>query len=566
MVSATAELSFSALKPINHIGECLFLTLQENLQASSRFHRVDLWAAVQLPSGDLLFMTPLAFAPFSPNPQFFRESLEATKRVHDIFDFEVVVGLSGTYTFYAVYVDEGKNPLTDGDSVYRSNIALVSTTLSDEPPLIPVIDCVAVLPAPTELSAEAGDASVKVTWATLTDAASYVIYWQASDSSGDNLLVPAISQSYMHTGLVNGVTYSYWMTAKDAAGVEGVTSLKVDAIPMETVKPPPAPIALSAEAGDAVVNFSWQAVPGAVSYMLYWQAAGGAVERFSMSDTVFTHNGLVNGTSYSYWVTAVNAAGLESGPSASFTATPQAAVPSPGDVFRDTLGDGSLGPEMVMIPAGSFQMGDIQGGGDSDELPVHWVSVSAFAMGRYEVTFAEYDKFADATGREKPYDSGWGRGNRPVIYVSWNDATAYAAWLSEQTGKAYRLPTEAEWEYAARVGMDTKYWWGNEIGSNQANCDGCASQWDDIQTAPVGSFAANPYGLYDTVGNLWEWTCSEYESSYNGKEEYCGSGDSWLPVVRGGSWGNWPTHVRAASRLYYSHGTRYYSVGFRLAR
>ncbi len=134
MVSATAELTFSALKPINHVGECLFLTLQENLQASSRFHRVDLWAAVQLPNGDLLFMTPLAFAPFSPNPQFFRESLEATKRVHDIFDFEV--GLSGTYTFYAVYVDEGKNPIADGDSVYRSNIALVSTTLSDEPPLI----------------------------------------------------------------------------------------------------------------------------------------------------------------------------------------------------------------------------------------------------------------------------------------------------------------------------------------------------------------------------------------------------------------------------------------------
>ncbi len=417
-----------------------------------------------------------------------------------------------------------------------------------------------MLPAPTDLSAEAGDASVKVTWATMTDAASYVIYWQASDGSGDNLLVPAISQSYMHTGLVNGVTYSYWITAKDAAGVEGVTSLKVDAIPMETVKPPPAPIALSAEAGDAVVNFSWQAVPGAVSYMLYWQAAGGAVERFSMSDTVFTHNGLVNGTSYTYWVTAVNAAGLESGPSASFTATPQAvAAPPvvepppvvtpppttvPGEVFRDTLGDGSSGPEMVMIPAGSFQMGDIQGAGSSDELPVHWVSVNAFAMGRYEVTFAEYDQFADATGREKPNDRGWGRGNRPVMRVSWNDATAYAAWLSEQTGKAYRLPTEAEWEYAARAGTETKYWWGNEIGSNQANCFGdyCGDSFE--YTAPVGSFAVNPYGLYDTVGNVWEWTCSEYESSYNGKEEYCGSGDSWLPVVRGGSWSYGPRFVR----------------------
>ena len=100
----------------------------------------------------------------------------------------------------------------------------------------------------------------------------------------------------------------------------------------------------------------------------------------------------------------------------------------------------------------------------------HWVSVSAFAMGRYEVTFAEYDKFADATGRGKPDDRGWGRGNRPIINVNWHDATAYAAWLSTETGKEYRLPTEAEWEYAARAGTETKYWWGNEIGSNQANC------------------------------------------------------------------------------------------------
>ncbi|MCK5521795.1 MAG: SUMF1/EgtB/PvdO family nonheme iron enzyme [Thiomargarita sp.] len=199
---------------------------------------------------------------------------------------------------------------------------------------------------------------------------------------------------------------------------------------------------------------------------------------------------------------------------------------------------------MVMIPAGSFQMGDIQGGGDSDELPVHWVSVNAFAMGRYEVTFAEYDRFADATGRGKPDDEGWGRGNRPVINVSWNDATAYTAWLSTQTGKAYRLPTEAEWEYAARAGTEKKYWWGNDIGSNQANCSGdyCGDSFE--YTALVGSFAANPYGLYDTVGNVWEWTCSEYESSYNGKEEYCGSGDSWQPVVRGGSWYYGPGGVR----------------------
>ncbi|MEN8221031.1 MAG: SUMF1/EgtB/PvdO family nonheme iron enzyme [Pseudomonadota bacterium] len=133
-------------------------------------------------------------------------------------------------------------------------------------------------------------------------------------------------------------------------------------------------------------------------------------------------------------------------------------------VFRDRLKDGSLGPEMVWIPAGTFRMGDIQGGGHDNEKPVHQVSVSRFAIGKYEVTFAEYDKFAQATGRKKPNDRGWGRGNRPVINVSWHDATAYAEWLSQQTGQKYRLPTEAEWEYAARAGTTTKYWWGNQMG------------------------------------------------------------------------------------------------------
>jgi len=143
--------------------------------------------------------------------------------------------------------------------------------------------------------------------------------------------------------------------------------------------------------------------------------------------------------------------------------------PASKKVFQDRLRDGGLGPKMVIIPAGSFRMGDIQGGGDSDEQPVHRVSIGKFAMGMYEVTFAEYDKFADATGRKKPNDKGWGRGNSPVINVSWNDATAYAKWLSNQTGKNYRIPTEAEWEYAARAGTETKYWWGNEIDKSKAN-------------------------------------------------------------------------------------------------
>lgn len=219
--------------------------------------------------------------------------------------------------------------------------------------------------------------------------------------------------------------------------------------------------------------------------------------------------------------------------------------------FRDTLQDGSLGPEMVWIPAGTFRMGDIQGGSQYSELPVHEVSVPRFAIGRYEVTFAEYDKFAEATGREKPVDEGWGRGNRPVINVSKNDASAYIDWLSQQTGHQYRLPSEAEWEYAARAGTETKYWWGNEIGFNRGVCDGCGSQWDDEQTAQVGSFAPNPFGLYDTVGNVRELIADDWHKNY---ENAPSDGSIWKNfnktklMLRGGSWLNDPNRCRAATR------------------
>lgn len=326
-VGATAELTFSLLEPTYHVGECISLKLKENLQAASRFHRVDLWVAVQLPGGILLFMTPFAFEPFSPKPQLFRESLETTKKVHNILDFEVVKGLSGQYSFYAVYVEEGKNPFTEGDGVYRSNIAQVSTTLSDEPPLIPVIDCISVLPAPSHPVAQPDENAVVFSWQPVTDAASYVIYWRASDGSGASLSVTATS--YMHTGLINGVTYTYSVTALDTMGYEGIKSVEVSAIPKAKITPPPAPTALSAEASDAQVVFTWQAVTGAASYTVYWQSASGVIESLSVSGTVFTHHGLVNGTSYTYWVKAVNATGQESPSSGSLTATPQVAAPPP---------------------------------------------------------------------------------------------------------------------------------------------------------------------------------------------------------------------------------------------
>ncbi len=126
-------------------------------------------------------------------------------------------------------------------------------------------------------------------------------------------------------------------------------------------------------------------------------------------------------------------------------------------------------------------------------------------MSQTEITFAQYDVYAQQTDVDKPEDRGWGRENQPVINISWNNAQGYTQWLTQQTGYQCRLPSEAEWEYAARAGTTTAYFWGDEVGSNNANCRGCGSQWDNKQTAPVASFTANPWGLYDMHGNAWEW-------------------------------------------------------------
>ena len=238
-------------------------------------------------------------------------------------------------------------------------------------------------------------------------------------------------------------------------------------------------------------------------------------------------------------------------------------------VFQDTLKDGSLGPKMIWMPTGQFRMGDLTGKGEKDELPVHTVKISqSFAMGQYEVTFDDYDKFALATQRKLPDDRGWGRGKRPVINISWQDAVDYAQWLSAQTGKPYRLPTEAEWEFAARAGSETEYWWGNELGNNRANCDGCGSQWDNQQTAPVGSFPANAWGLYDTAGNVWEWAQDCNHDNYNGSPA---DGAAWQQgecadrVLRGGSWSHYGRDVRSASRGRFGPVNGYSRIGFRLA-
>jgi len=222
---------------------------------------------------------------------------------------------------------------------------------------------------------------------------------------------------------------------------------------------------------------------------------------------------------------------------------------------------------MVVVPAGSFMMGS----NAEYERPVHRVTIDKpFAIGRYEVTFAEWSKCTDegACNNHRPNDRGWGRGNRPVIDVSWGDAKAYAAWLSKKTGQTYRLPSEAEWEYAARGGIKTPYWWGQDVGSRNANCQEC-NTGQASRTLPVGSMSPNPFGLFDTAGNAAEWVEDCWNDNYRGAPT---NGTAWtsgqcrLRVLRGGAFDSQALYVGSGSRFRYDYDVRYSANGFRLVR
>ncbi len=235
----------------------------------------------------------------------------------------------------------------------------------------------------------------------------------------------------------------------------------------------------------------------------------------------------------------------------------------PGEIFRDC----EACPELVVVPPGDFTMGS----NDTPyEKPEHAIMIRrSFAIGRREVTFAEWDQCADAgICKHRPDDHGWGRGDRPAINISWDDAKLFVAWLSQKTGQKYRLPSEAEWEYAARAGTKTPFWWGREAGTGHAQCDTCGSQTTK-QVAVTGSYRPNGFGLYDTAGNAAEWVEDCWNDNYrNAPRDGAAwtSGDCRLRVLRGGNFLSKATEVRSASRFRYDVDVRYYANGFRVMR
>jgi formylglycine-generating enzyme required for sulfatase activity len=257
---------------------------------------------------------------------------------------------------------------------------------------------------------------------------------------------------------------------------------------------------------------------------------------------------------------------------------PPAGDLKPGLVFRDC----DDCPDLVIVPNSEFDMGS----NDFEfEQPIHKVTIGrAFAIGRTEVTFAQWDACVAAAGcNYRPDDRGRGRGDLPVTDVSWNDAKSYLAWLSRRTGRNYRLPSEAEWEYAARGGTNSVFWWGAELQPGYANCRNCGGE-NGKQTSPVGSFQANRFGLVDTAGNVAEWVEDCWNDSYRGAptdgsartlgqatigQSAAGqstSGQCKQRGVRGGSFDTGARFIRSASRFLYDADIRYYAIGFRILR
>jgi formylglycine-generating enzyme required for sulfatase activity len=236
--------------------------------------------------------------------------------------------------------------------------------------------------------------------------------------------------------------------------------------------------------------------------------------------------------------------------------------------FSRRRGRTQRGPELIILPGGRFLMGDQSDKGQENARPAHEVELDSFGIGRFPVTFAEYDEFCLATGRARPRDHGWGRAQRPVINVSWQDAVDYCAWLIRQTGRHYRLPTEAEWEYACRAGSRTDYCFGNE--AEQLNEHAWHVRNSEGRTQPVGGRQANAWGLHDMHGNVWEWCADWYAKDCYTCEPVrnplgAGAEQGAGRVLRGGSWDSSAKFVTSHFRFCLSPGLRLIRAGFRVA-
>jgi formylglycine-generating enzyme required for sulfatase activity len=250
-------------------------------------------------------------------------------------------------------------------------------------------------------------------------------------------------------------------------------------------------------------------------------------------------------------------------PAANGTALAPAAAGG-GPEIRDCPGC----PVLVSLPADAFTMGN--NASDPSEKPAHQVRLGApFAIGKFEVTVQQWNACADAGGCPKVAQAPNTGANAPMRDVSWDDAQQYIKWLTTVSGKPYRLPTEAEWEYAARGGTATPYWWGPKMATGKANCKDCGPPWSADRPANAGSFAANPYGLYDTSGSVWEWVADCWHNNF---KDAPADGRSWdepncrVRVIRGGSWRDGTAYMVTSTRFKYDASVRQAQNGFRVAR
>ncbi|MCP4696180.1 MAG: SUMF1/EgtB/PvdO family nonheme iron enzyme [Gammaproteobacteria bacterium] len=237
--------------------------------------------------------------------------------------------------------------------------------------------------------------------------------------------------------------------------------------------------------------------------------------------------------------------------------------------FQDPLKSGGKGPAMVKVRGGSFLMGARPHHPYPKEHPQTEVTVRDFAIARYETTIGEYQRFVKAAGHKRPNYMGWTNPRMPVINVSWEDAAAYAQWLSRQTNHLYRLPSEREWEYAAGAGADTYYWWGKKFEANRAVCAGCGTRWDSKQPAPVDSLQPNSLGLYHTAGNVREWVKECLHKNYRKmppEGQSWEGGDCSRHMIRGGSFRTYQKALRTTHRKAYPSKARSDDLGFRVMR